>query len=96
MKNQNDITDFLICGGGLLGIYLCAGLQKKFPNNKITVIERGSASWRMPGNDGINFSKQYNRSVTEGRAFGLGGTSNLWGGQLVKFDEIDFIRPGNE
>jgi choline dehydrogenase-like flavoprotein len=31
-----------------------------------------------------------------GRAFGLGGTSTLWGGQLGEFDAADLVKPGRE
>jgi len=34
--------------------------------------------------------------VTLGRAFGLGGTSTLWGRQLAEFDEMDLTAPGRD
>ena len=34
------------------------------------------------------------KGLTLGRAFGLGGTSTLWGGQLAEFDAFDLTVPG--
>jgi choline dehydrogenase-like flavoprotein len=36
------------------------------------------------------------RATTEGRAFGLGGTTSRWGGQLVPHSDLDFRAPEAE
>ena len=47
------------------------------------------------GQTAVSLGRSYS-GVTLGRAFGLGGTSTLWSGQLAEFDEVDLAAPGRE
>ena len=78
----------VIVGGGTVGLYAASELSKR--GHDVLVIESGGvglddfapesyASVGLP-HDGIRI----------GRSRSLGGTSNLWGGQLVEFQPVDF------
>ena len=78
----------VIVGGGTVGLYAARELTKR--GHEVVVIESGGvgldnfapesyASVGLP-HDGIKL----------GRSRSLGGTSNLWGGQLVEFQPVDF------
>jgi choline dehydrogenase-like flavoprotein len=78
----------VIIGGGTVGLYAASELSKR--GHDVLVIESGGvglddfdpesyASVGLP-HDGIRI----------GRSRSLGGTSNLWGGQLVEFQPVDF------
>lgn len=43
---------------------------------------------------GLDLGGSKYRGATLGRAFGLGGTTSRWGGQLVPYSESDAIRQG--
>ncbi len=78
----------VIIGGGTVGLYVARELTKR--GQEVLVVESGGMaldsfppeSYASVGNphDGIRL----------GRARNLGGTSNLWGGQLVEFQRADF------
>lgn len=78
----------VIIGGGTVGLYAAHELAKR--GEEVVVIEAG-------GNALDGFAPQSYASVGKphegirlGRSRSLGGTSNLWGGQLVEFQPIDF------
>lgn len=78
----------VIIGGGTVGLYAAHELCKR--GEEVVVIESG-------GNALDNFAPQSYTSVGKphegirlGRGRNLGGTSNLWGGQLVEFQCADF------
>lgn len=78
----------VIIGGGTVGLYAAHELCRR--GEEVVVIEAG-------GNALDSFSPQSYASVGKsheglrlGRSRSLGGTSNLWGGQLVEFQNADF------
>jgi choline dehydrogenase-like flavoprotein len=85
----------VIIGAGTVGLFMAVQLAKaKIPT---IVVETGShvADTRRSGQTALSLGKPH-AGVTLGRAFGLGGTSTLWAGQLAEFDEMDLSAPGKE
>lgn len=87
-----ETFDVAIIGGGTYGCYLAHALKNS--SLKIVLLEQGSWHERHGGiyrpNIGSNSSYAF---LTEGMAKGMGGTSNLWGGQLIAptFEDISHI-----
>lgn len=83
----------VIIGGGTIGLAMAVKLAKaQIP---VFVIEAGG---RVPdtsrnGQTAASRGKPHN-GVMLGRAFGLGGTSALWGGQLAEFESADLVGDG--
>lgn len=84
-----------IVGGGTAGIYLAQQLRRL--GLYVVMLEAGDFLARRPQEvdqrcqqRGIRY-----RGADLGRSFGLGGTSTLWGGQLIPLAESDMgPRPG--
>ena len=89
MKNKS--FDICIVGGGAAGLYALT----QFANSglKIIVIEIGDNKHQNEDFYNLSFNQigdiDYKGS-SEGRSFGLGGTSYLWGGSLLPFTRADF------
>ncbi len=85
----------VIVGAGTVGLFLAVSLARaKIPT---VVVEAGGyvADTNRSGQTAICLGRPH-IGITSGRAFGLGGTSTLWRGQLVEFDEMDLNAPGRE
>lgn len=81
-----------VIGSGIYGCYIIRKMQCDgfLNNNKVFVFEAGDSNIKNQKEIGLNiFSKNYN-GASKGRFFGLGGTSNKWGGQILFFDKYDF------
>ena len=88
-KVNNLDTKICIIGGGLAGLYLANKLRAN--NLEVAVIETGNH--KLQSNKDLNF-KTYHKSffyegAVSGRNFGLGGTSVLWGGQMLPLMRSD-------
>lgn len=78
----------VVVGSGAVGLYVASVLAKA--GRDVVVIEAGqphlgsfeSGSFESIGRD--------HSGVKIGRSRALGGTTNLWGGQLVEFQPVDF------
>ncbi len=84
-----------ILGAGTYGCYLANALAEKFPTASITLLDVGTEQIRSESEVGfksINVKGRY-QGATKGRYFGFGGTSAMWGGQLLFFGQHDFA-PG--
>ena len=90
-----DNTEIVIIGAGALGITSAVALARR--GQRVTILEAG------PRHPPINFQKANNGPVSgrtftrleTGRMRAYGGTTRLWGGQLVPFD-IDDIESVDE
>lgn len=80
-----------IAGAGTYGSYLANIIIQKYPNAKIILIDVGGSNIKTEEEIGYYseiVSAQYN-ATKKGRYFGLGGTSSMWGGQLLFFSDYD-------
>tara|TARA_B100000787_G_scaffold169769_1_gene162182 strand:+ start:125 stop:1624 length:1500 start_codon:yes stop_codon:yes gene_type:complete len=82
-------TDIVIIGAGTHGLLLYDQLKSKY--KKIKIIERGDENAKKIKSNDIKFFGKFHNGTSNARAFGVGGNSTLWGGQLVEFlkEDID-------
>ncbi len=98
--NGEELPDVLsapvvIIGAGTVGLFLAVSLARsKIPT---VLVEAGGrvADTVRSRQTAVSVGKVHH-GTTLGRAFGLGGTSTLWRGQLAEFDEWDLTAPGRE
>lgn len=84
-----DHAPYVVVGAGAVGLLFATYLSRQ--GKKVVVLETGGRSYSA-ASQSLNTSVISGRShegVTSGRARVLGGTSTLWGGQLIAFDTID-------
>lgn len=82
-----------IIGTGPAGLMAAAKLAAK--DISVLMIERGSRTSKRPTERQVAFEGEQYEGFTKGLAFGWGGSSSLWGGQLLpllKF-EMDAMGP---
>jgi len=84
--------DVCIVGSGVIGL----ALIREFEDSglSVVVLESGGEARESAIDDlqtSIVHGDQFH-GATEGRARQLGGTSNIWGGQALPMDSIDFAR----
>jgi choline dehydrogenase-like flavoprotein len=87
---RNDVSSprVVIIGGGTVGLYVASLLASR--SQEVIVIEAGDSQL---GSFDPNSYRSVGRShagIRLGRGRNLGGTSSLWGGQLVEFLPVDF------
>ncbi|MCA3030162.1 MAG: hypothetical protein ING66_16385 [Rhodocyclaceae bacterium] len=82
-------ADVAVVGGGTIGLFLAKQLVDR--GMSVVVIESGGRvpSTALNESNAQSVGREHD-GTTLGRASGLGGTSALWGGQLVEFDPHDF------
>lgn len=84
--------DAIIVGGGAVGI--CSAITLSRGGMKVLLLEAGPVEPPadfVKRNAGPNTGKSHS-AVLDGRMKALGGTTRLWGGQLVRFSREDFER----
>ena len=77
----------MIVGSGALGLYTATELARR--GRDVVVIEAGGMALGSFDPDSYRCVGRDHEGVTVGRSRTLGGTTNLWGGQLAEFDAID-------
>jgi choline dehydrogenase-like flavoprotein len=99
-RNRDEVPDqdyskVVIIGAGTVGLVMAVNFAKA--QMPVIVIEGGGrvADTSRNGQTAASRGKPHN-GVMLGRAFGLGGTSVLWGGQLAEFEAADLVRNGSE
>jgi len=87
----DDITnvDLCIVGAGVAGLFLANYLIDHDPEISIVIIEQGGfdPAWPKLFKHGVKSSY---RGLELGRKFGVGGTSSIWGGQMIEMRCSDF------
>jgi choline dehydrogenase-like flavoprotein len=83
-------TDLCILGSGPVGLTLaCAAANSGL---SVTVLEIGGTTASIGAESpDLHFDRRTYRGATIGRALGLGGTSTLWGGQLLPVRPADLL-----
>lgn len=87
--SDDDSSRIVIIGGGTVGLYAAHELVKK--GKEVLVIESGEIALGGFNPDSFSSVGKHHEGIRIGRSKSLGGTSNLWGGQLVEFQPADFI-----
>ncbi len=83
-------TKICIIGCGTYGAYLLNRLTESFGEKvEIIVVEVGDKNVKNEEEIGITSRSIFSKASKDGRYFGLGGTSNRWGGQILFFDDRD-------
>ncbi|WP_018343027.1 hypothetical protein [Cytophaga aurantiaca] len=84
-----------IIGAGTYGSYLANALTEKFSDVEVHLFEVGDQNTKSEAEIGFvsKLKKGLYRATSDGRFFGLGGTSAKWGGQLLFFSNKDFSNP---
>lgn len=85
-SNQRD--RIVIIGGGTAGLYAAHELSKN--GREVMVVESGGHALDSFAPEGYASVGKPNDGLRLGRGRNLGGTSNLWGGQLVEYQPVDF------
>jgi choline dehydrogenase-like flavoprotein len=85
--------EVLIIGGGTMGLFLANELIKK--GRKVVIVEAGNENLQSFESDEFTTVGQFHSGVSIGRTKAIGGTSNLWGGQLARFIENDIESKNN-
>ncbi|HEY2679104.1 MAG TPA: GMC oxidoreductase [Steroidobacteraceae bacterium] len=83
------VTDVCILGAGPVGLTLTCALAQL--GLSVTVLELGGSTSCPADTSDVHFDSRPYRGATIGRAMGLGGTSVLWGGQLLPIRAADLL-----
>ncbi len=78
----------IVIGAGAVGLYAAAQLAAR--GREVVVIEAGNRDLGRFAADSFASEGRAHTGIRIGRARNLGGTTSLWGGQLVEFQPIDF------
>jgi hypothetical protein len=78
----------VIIGGGTVGLYAARELARR--GRDVLVIESGGVTLDNFAPESYSSVGRNHQGIRLARSRSLGGTSNLWGGQLVEFQPIDF------
>ncbi len=82
------VSRTVIIGGGAVGLYLARELSKR--GQEVVVVESGGEGLDSFAASSYSSIGLAHDGIRIGRSRSLGGTSNLWGGQLVEFQPVDF------
>lgn len=88
--SASDKPRAVVVGSGAVGLFLATRLVSQ--GWRVTVLESGDATLAGFSTDSWRSTGRPHLGVRQGRSRTLGGTSNLWGGQLVEFQPLDFER----
>lgn len=77
----------VIVGSGAVGLYAACELLKR--GRDVVVVESGGTQLGNFDPESLRLVGLPNEQVKMGRSRTLGGTTNLWGGQLVEFMPVD-------
>ncbi len=84
-------ADVIVIGAGACGLYLMQRLARS--GHRVLVLEGGGRASFLatdtPQAELVQIGRPHT-GLRHGRAFGIGGTTAYWGGQLAEFDPDDF------
>lgn len=78
----------IVIGAGAIGLYVASQLAAR--DCQVIVIEAGNADLGRYAAESYTTAGRPHTGIRLGRGRNLGGTTSLWGGQLVEFQPIDF------
>ncbi len=78
----------IVVGAGAVGLYAASQLAAR--GREVLVIEAGDSHLGSFPADSYTSVGRAHSGIKLGRSRSLGGTTNLWGGQLVEFQPLDF------
>ena len=84
----NGSSRTVIIGGGTVGIYAAHELAQH--GREVVMIESGGHALENFAPESYASVGKPHEGLRLGRIRNLGGASNLWGGQLVEFQPVDF------
>jgi choline dehydrogenase-like flavoprotein len=94
-KKCSETTKICIIGGGTVGLFLAKKLSEKKIHT--IIVEEGKEIQTKKPNTKYNYTKssellleQYTKKYS-----GLGGTSKVWGGQMIPFQKYDLPKISN-
>jgi choline dehydrogenase-like flavoprotein len=83
-----DAPVTVVIGSGAIGLYAASELVKR--GQPVIVVESGEVHLGSFAPESFDSVGVRNNGIRTARSRSLGGTTNLWGGQLVEFQPVDF------
>lgn len=91
LSDKRTVREYEVCivGAGAAGLYLARRLVVQ--GNRVAVLEAGGDTCFTGADVGVEtgFLADTYGGAVDGRAFGVGGTTSLWGGQLLPYSTYD-------
>lgn len=86
-------TDICIIGGGTASLFFLRSLLNFQSDLNVVVLESGPIDSCRSTSDIYNCKsvRSSYTGITDGRSFGFGGTSSLWGGQMIPISQSDML-----
>lgn len=88
IANSTPASRVVVIGAGAVGLYGATQLAAR--GRHVVLIESGDAHLGSFAAESYTTIGRAHTGIRLGRSRSLGGTTNLWGGQLVEFQPIDF------
>jgi choline dehydrogenase-like flavoprotein len=82
----------VVVGAGAVGLYLASELVGR--GHDVVVVESGGVVLDSFDPESYRSVGRKHEGIRIGRSRSLGGTTNLWGGQLAEFQPVDFVGRG--
>lgn len=86
-KNNKVVKDICIVGAGTTGLFLANILISK--GNSVVIIEAGNEKPQKYNIRDYIFKNKSSKDIINSKKKGLGGTSTVWGGQMIPFQKHD-------
>ncbi len=84
----DQTADVCIVGAGPVGLALAFTLEKK--GKTVLLLDAGPSNGSAAPRFLMTSHNQHHASLNQATAAGLGGTTSLWGGRCVSYDDLDF------
>src|SRR5665213_2730245 len=88
IASSTPTSRVVVIGAGAVGLYAASQLAAR--GRHVVVIESGDSHLGSFPAESYTTVGRPHTGIRLGRSRSLGGTTNLWGGQLVEFQPIDF------